>query len=258
MIKRIALPFLALMLVAAGDPKTTTEWVVERGQTLRGIANQTGVPASILAAANAIPEPYDVRVGQKLVIPRQKTHVVKEGETGLGIAKRYGVPFSQIAIANNLPASGTVRLGQKLIIPAVLPERVAQPVTTPSQPHFARPVDGKPMLGWTRQASGKGHEGIDYAVATGDMVRASAAGTVIFAGAEPKRFGNLVVIDHGNGWHSAYGNLARVTVKQGDPIKAGERLGIGGKAGNATEPELHFEIRKGNTPVDPGPLLRGD
>jgi len=178
MIKRIALPFLALMLVAAGDPKTTTEWVVERGQTLRGIANQTGVPASILAAANAIPEPYDVRVGQKLVIPRQKTHVVKEGETGLGIAKRYGVPFSQIAIANSLPASGTVRLGQKLIIPAVLPERAAEPVATPNQPHFARPVDGKALLGWTRQASGRGHEGIDYAVATPAMtsVRASGSG----------------------------------------------------------------------------------
>lgn len=258
MIKRIALPLLALMLMAAGNPKTATEWEVERGQTLRGIANQTGVPISVIAAANGIPEPYDVRVGQKLVIPRQRSHVVKEGETGSGIAKRYGVPFSQIAIANSLPANGTVRLGQRLIIPAVLPESAAQPVATPAQPHFARPVDGKLLLGWTRQASGRGHEGIDYAVGIGDMVRASASGTVIFAGKEPKRFGNLVVIDHGNGWHSAYGNLARVTVKQGDPIKAGERLGIGGKAGNATEPELHFEIRRGNKPVDPAPLLRGD
>jgi murein DD-endopeptidase MepM/ murein hydrolase activator NlpD len=243
------------MLVAAGDPKTTTEWVVERGQTLRGIANQTGVPISVIAAANGIAEPYNVRFGQKLLIPRQRSHVVKKGETGFAIALQYGVPFSQIAIANGLPADGTVKLGQKLIIPAVLPEKASQPASTPAQPFFARPVDGKVLLGWQRRADGKGHEGVDFAVKAGDMVRASASGTVIFAGAEPKRFGNLVVIDHGNGWHSAYGHLTRVTVKVGDPVKAGERVGIGGQAGDADQPEMHFEVRRANKPVDPAPLL---
>lgn len=250
----VAVPLMAALLLGAGNPRTTTEWVVERGQTLRGIANQTGVHVSVIAAANGIAEPYDVRVGQRLVIPRQRTHTVKSGETLGHIAERYGVPSRQIAVANSLPASGAVRSGQRLIIPAVLPERAATP-TAAARPNFARPHDGAVLLGWTRRADGGGHEGIDFAVKTGDMIRASASGTVLFAGARGKRFGNLVIIDHGNGWHTAYGNLARVTVKKGDPIKAGERLGIGGMAGAATRPEVHFEIRRGDKPVDPAPLL---
>jgi murein DD-endopeptidase MepM/ murein hydrolase activator NlpD len=253
-IRRVALPLLAMLLVAANNPNGG-EWTVESGDTLRGIANRTGVSLSVIAAANGIAEPYDVRVGQKLVIPRQRSHLVKSGETLSGIAERYGVPSSQIAIANSLPASRAVRTGQRLIIPAVLPESATAAPTTPGRPHFARPHDGAVLLGWARRPDGGGHDGIDFAVRTGDMIRASASGTVIFAGPGGRRFGTLVVVDHGNGWHTAYGNLARATVKAGDPIKAGERLGIGGLAGAATQPEVHFEVRQGDKPVDPAPLL---
>ena len=65
----------------------------------------------------------------------------------------------------------------------------------------------------------------------------------------------VVVIDHGNGWQSAYGELARATVSVGDAIKAGERLGIAG-TGKAAGAEIHVEIRHDGDLVDPGPLLR--
>ncbi len=71
----------------------------------------------------------------------------------------------------------------------------------------------------------------------------------------PERFGNLVVIDHGSGWHSAYGHLDKVTVKTGEKVRAGERIGLGGSTGEATGTELHFEIRKDGQPVDPAPKL---
>ncbi len=112
------------------------------------------------------------------------------------------------------------------------------------------------MLGWRRRADGTGHEGLDFKAKTGDMVRATSAGTVIFAGDEaPERFGNLVVIDHGNGWHSAYGHLSKITVKKDETVRAGERIGLAGQTGEATGPELHFEIRKDGMPVDPAPKL---
>jgi murein DD-endopeptidase MepM/ murein hydrolase activator NlpD len=114
------------------------------------------------------------------------------------------------------------------------------------------------LLGWRRRADGGGHEGLDYAISTGDMIRASAGGTVIFAGNEPRRFGKLVVIDHGGGWHSAYGHLDRVTVTKGEAVKGGERIGIGGQGGVATRPELHFEIRRNGKPVDPATQLASD
>ncbi len=252
--RRIALPLAALLLIAAGDPRSETEHVVAPGETLRGIANRAGVPLVVVAEANGLSQPYAIRSGQKLAIPRQRTHLVKRDETGFGIAYRYGVPFAQIALANGLDDKGTVRIGQRLIIPALLPERA--PEAGSDRPYFARPHDGEVLLGWRRRADGGGHEGIDFAVAPGDMVRAAAGGTVLEADADDERFGRLVVIDHGNGWQSRYGHLSRITVAKGDTVTAGERIGLGGQAGDAERPELHFEIRHGGEPVDPAPLLR--
>ena len=80
---------------------------------------------------------------------------------------------------------------------------------------------------------------------------------MIFAGDEPTRFGRLVVIDHGNGWHTAYGHLSRITVSKGEVVKSGERIGLAGDAGVARRPELHFEIRKDGRPLDPATKLAG-
>lgn len=256
MIRRVAFSLAALLLLAAGDPATETEHVVEEGETLKGIANRAGVPDSVIAEANGIAPPYVVKLGQKLVIPRQRSHTVKAGDTLSEIAELYSVPASQIALANGLGAKGIVKLGQKLIIPAVLPERA--PVETPAQPYFSRPHDGKVILGWKRRPDGGGHAGLDLAVDKGDMVRAAAGGIVIAVGEDKDRWGKLVVIDHGNGWRSLYGELARTTVAVGDAVKAGERVGIGGQGGDAKQPEFHFEIRHGDKPVDPAPLLRLD
>lgn len=244
----------AFVLAAAGDPATETEHVVEAGETLGGIANRAGVPLGVIAAANGLVEPYDVRTGQRLVIPRQRSHTVKPGETGYAIARRYGVPFESIAIANGISPPYTIRTGARLIIPAVVRE---PPIPAPqgSEPYFRAPHDGTVLLGYQRRPDGGGHEGIDIAVATGDMVRASASGTVVFADEEPERFGHLVVIDHGGSWRTRYGHLARVTVKLGEVVKSGERVGIAGQGGTAARPELHFEIVKQGQPVDPASLL---
>ena len=253
--KRALLLPAAMMLLAAGDPATETQHVVEAGETLGGIANRAGVPLVVIAEANGLAEPYVVKVGQKLAIPRQRSHTVKAGETGFGIALEYGVPFSQIAMANGLDEKGTVKTGQKLIIPAMV-NAAPRAAPTRTEPYFRLPHDGKVMLGY-RYSNGKGHDGLDFEASVGDMVRASASGTVIFAGDEPSRFGRLVVIDHGNGWHTAYGHLARITVSKGDVVKSGERIGLAGDAGVARRPELHFEIRKDGKPVDPAAKLAG-
>jgi len=251
----------AAVLVAAGDPRTEEVHVVAEGETLNGIASRAGVPSSVIAAANGLTEPFVIRIGQRLTIPRQKSHVVANGETGFGIAIEYGVPFEQIAVANGLDPDAALKPGQKLIIPALTnapapPGRTAAraPAKPRADPKFRRPIDGAVLLGWQRR-DGRGHEGIDFAAKIGDRVSAAAAGKVIFAGDEPNRFGRLVVIDHGDDWYTAYGNLSRVTVKRGEQVRAGERIGLAGDAGDADRPELHFEIRQNRLPVDPAPLL---
>ncbi len=249
--RRAAFLLLAApLLLAAYDPRTETEHTVTEGETLSGIAERAGVPAAVIAAANGIAEPYAVRTGEVLLIPRQRTHIVSEGETGLAIARRYGVPFENIAIANGLDARGAVKAGQRLIIPAVIAPQPGARREIRAEPYFRWPHDGELLLGF-----GKGHDGVDIDVRIGDMVRASASGTVVFAAEEPTRFGRQVLIDHGNGWQTSYGHLARITVKKGDVVKAGERIGIAGDAGQATRPELHFEIRHDGKDIDPASKL---
>lgn len=249
MMKRLVLVPLALLLMAAGDPATETEHLVTEGETLNGIANRAGVAVGIIAAANGLLEPYDVRQGQTLVIPRQRSHTVKSGETAIALARRYGVSLDTLAVSNGIAPPYRLRAGQRLIIPAQMRE---VPLTAaPAQPYFRTPHDGRILLGYARRADGGGHEGIDIAVKPGDMIRAASGGKVVFAAAEPDRFGHLVVIDHGNGWRTRYGHLTRVTVKLGEIVKTGERIGIAGQGGTATRPELHFEIVRDGVPVDP-------
>ncbi|WP_271439258.1 peptidoglycan DD-metalloendopeptidase family protein [Pontixanthobacter luteolus] len=251
--KKLVLAAFATLLIAAGDPATEAEHTVEPGETLGGIANRANVPASVIAAANGMVEPYSVRTGQVLQIPRQRVHTVKEGDTGLGIAQRYGVPFANIAIANGLAEPYTISNGQTLIIPAVV-KAVAAPQAPRTEPYFRWPHDGEVMLGFSLREDGSGHDGIDLKANRFDMVRASASGSVVFAD-NTNRFGRLVVIDHGNGWRTRYGHLDRITVKLRDVVKTGERIGLAGDAGVATRPELHFEIMKDNKRVDPAAKL---
>lgn len=255
--KRPALAVAALLLVAASDPGNETEHTVAKGETLASIARKAGVSLAVLAQANGFMEGARVRPGQKLVVPRQRGHTVARGETSFAIAYQYGVSWDAIALANGIDARAAVRPGQRLIIPALLTAQPTAAATSTPTPRFAPPVPGAVLLGWQRRTGGGGHEGIDYAAAVGDPVRAAAAGKVVFAGNVAERFGTLVVIDHGGGWHTAYGNLSRVTVKVGTAVKASERIGLAGQTGDATRPEVHFEIRRDAEPVDPAPLLAG-
>jgi murein DD-endopeptidase MepM/ murein hydrolase activator NlpD len=100
-------------------------------------------------------------------------------------------------------------------------------------------------------SGGDYHDGLDITAPKGTMVRAAAPGTVTFAGKEKDQFGNLVVLDHGDGWFTAYGFLSRVTVKEGAHVAAGERVGLVGDTGQTKRPELHFEVRQDGKPVDP-------
>lgn len=267
--RRWALALMAMALIAAhkpvaapkADPATESEHVVGPDETLGGIAVRAKVPRILIAEANRLAKPYRVHRGQRLMIPRTRHHVVKPGETGFGIAIDYGVPFSTIAVANGLKPNAKVRVGQKLLIPTVIAPPAQVDEETPAAPpppakplaasRFAWPLHGDILLGFTPRGTRNSHDGIDIAAVEGTAVRATASGKVLFAGPEARKFGNLVVIDHGQGWHSAYAHLKRVTVELGDPVRAGERVGFVGHTGKVTRDELHFELRRSNRPVDP-------
>jgi len=249
---------------APTPPEAESEHVVKPGETLGGIAQRAKVARVLIIEANRLKPPYAVREGQKLALPRTRHHVVKAGETGFTIAFRYGVRFADIAVANGMDPEGKVKVGQDLLIPSVLkPAPAKAEGDKPEQkdearddtPHLLWPVEGKVRRGFATRgktdANGDYHEGIDIIAPLGTAARAVSGGTVVFAGREPENFGNLVVVDHGDGWGSAYGFLSKITVKRGDTVKAHERVGLIGHTGRASRDELHFELRRANRPVDP-------
>lgn len=274
------LPLSALLLVAAGTPRkpvrpkpaatkpaeTRTaeipadqeiEHTVIAGETLSGIANRTRVPRVLIIEANQLKAPYAVRTGQKLKIPRTGRYTVVRGDTGFSIAYRNGVSWRDIAVANGIDPDKPVRPGQQLLIPTI----IAVPDTIPATPapapsiRLAWPLVGEVRRGFTPRSSADFHDGLDIKGAEGTAVRAAAAGKVVFAGPEPRQFGNLVVIEHGDGWATAYAFLSRVTVKKDEDVRAGERIGLVGHTGLAKGSELHFEVRRNRQPVDPAEEL---
>ncbi|MGE3693336.1 MAG: peptidoglycan DD-metalloendopeptidase family protein [Novosphingobium sp.] len=261
--KRLVLVAAALMLMAETTPvlppDRETQHVVKAGETLSGIAQRAKVPQILIAEANRLEPPYLVRIGQLLVIPRTRHHTVVRGDTPFTIAYLYGVPWKDIAVANSLSDDAPLSAGQKLLIPTILPVPASSAPQAGSGPaalapaaRFAWPLSGNVRRGYAARAQTSNyHDGIDIRAAEGTAVRATAAGKIAFAGNEPQQFGQLVVIDHGNGWQSAYAFLSRITVKEGEDVRQGERIGLSGRTGRARGPELHFELRRDNRPVDP-------
>jgi murein DD-endopeptidase MepM/ murein hydrolase activator NlpD len=124
-------------------------------------------------------------------------------------------------------------------------------------PSFRWPVRGRVIAGFGSKPNGTQNDGINLAVPEGTPVKAADDGVVAYAGNELKGYGNLVLIRHSNGFVSAYAHASEIMVKRGDNIKRGQVIAHAGQTGNVTSPQLHFEIRKGSTPVDPTQYLGG-
>lgn len=139
------------------------------------------------------------------------------------------------------------------VAPVAQPEAkasVAEPEETASLSagDFRWPARGRVIAGF---GANGGNEGINIAVPEGTPVKAAEAGTVTYAGSEVKGYGNLILVRHDNGYVSAYAHNGSLNVKRGEQVKRGQVIATSGQTGNVTSPQLHFEIRKGATPVDP-------
>lgn len=125
--------------------------------------------------------------------------------------------------------------------------------TASNAPEFRWPAHGRIILGYRTS----GNEGINIALPEGTSVKAAESGVVAYAGNDLKGYGNLVLIRHPNGFVTAYANNGEIDVKRGDVVKRGQIIAKSGQTGNVASPQLHFEVRKGSTPVDPTQYLAG-
>jgi len=132
------------------------------------------------------------------------------------------------------------------------PMTSAQADAAGAAPEFRWPARGRIIQGFSN-----GNDGINIAVPEGTSVKAAESGVVAYAGSELKGYGNLVLIRHPNGYVTAYANNKELDVKRGDTVKRGQIIAKSGQSGNVSTPQLHFELRKGSTPVDPTSYLAG-
>jgi murein DD-endopeptidase MepM/ murein hydrolase activator NlpD len=265
---------VASVAAPVGPPRTALAapsgvHVVAPGETLNSIARLYNKPVMVLAKVNNIPPTTMVRVGDRITIPdmRDPPRVASAAPNSAHMsmsAPMSAPPRTQPVITQS---SGPSLASQE----SPLSARVAAPTATApaaavenstktadsDAPGFRWPVRGRVIQAFGPKPNGLQNDGINLAVPEGTPVKAADDGVVAYAGNELKGYGNLVLVRHANGFVTAYAHASDILVKRGDTVKRGQVIAHSGQTGNVTSPQLHFEIRKGATPVDPAQYLSG-
>jgi murein DD-endopeptidase MepM/ murein hydrolase activator NlpD len=238
--------------------------VVNHGDTLMSIARRNHIPVTELARANNLEPSTKLRLGMKLTVPGAKTAAAAPVAQPVAVAAIQPAvaplpPATKMAAATAGPVQ-TAHLAQattKLEDAPAAETPVKASEATGALPTFRWPVRGKVITAYGAKANGKANDGINLAVPEGTPVKAAEDGVVAYSGNELKGYGNLVLVRHSNGYVTAYAHASELLVKRGDTIKRGQVIAKSGQSGEVGSPQLHFEIRKGSSPVDPLQFLNG-
>jgi murein DD-endopeptidase MepM/ murein hydrolase activator NlpD len=235
-------------------------YTVDPGDTVGGIAVKFGLEAETVmwANGNLAQNPDLLRPGQELVIlPIDGVyHTVVKGDTLESLAEHYKAEVQSIIDCpyNALdPDNPSINAGDKLIVPGGIKPYVPRSVSVYKGPIPANAERGTGIFKWPaggritdrfgfRTKSGRWHNGLDIASLKGAPVVAADSGFVTFAGWTDVGYGNLVVIDHRNGYETRYAHLQAFFVTAGQSVGQGTVIGAIGSTGNSSGPHVHFEI----------------
>ncbi|WOH69540.1 peptidoglycan DD-metalloendopeptidase family protein [Bradyrhizobium sp. BWA-3-5] len=240
--------------------------VVNRGDTLMSIARRNHVPVAELARANNLDQSAKLSLGMKLTVPGSKSAAAAPLAQPVAAAPAQpAAPVaapatSKVASVGGPPqsarlASATTNIAEEKPVVEAAPVKPSE--ATGALPTFRWPVRGKVITSYGAKTNGKSNDGINLAVPEGTPVKAAEDGVVAYSGNELKGYGNLVLVRHSNGYVTAYAHASELMVKRGDTIKRGQIIAKSGQSGEVGSPQLHFEIRKGSSPVDPLQFLNG-
>jgi murein DD-endopeptidase MepM/ murein hydrolase activator NlpD len=269
---------------------TIIKYVVQAGDSLFGIAERFGLkPETILWGNFDVlqDDPHSLKPGQELaILPVDGTsYTWHEGDGLNGVAKFFGVSPDDILDwpGNDLdpgmdPTNPSIPAGKVLMIPGGTRDTTTlyRPRITRANPGVAKILGpgacgavydgavGTGSFAWPTPAHylsgydynpGLGHPAIDIAGSMGTGISASDSGVVVYAGWNDWGYGNVIVIDHGNGWQTLYAHLSQVNVGCGQSVYQGNLIGRMGCTGNCSGPHLHFEVRYGDGFVNPWNVL---
>jgi murein DD-endopeptidase MepM/ murein hydrolase activator NlpD len=228
--------------------------VIESGESLYTIARRYDVTAQAIVQANGLGSPDKIFVGQKLIIPGRSgvaAPIVASTTTPATKVASLDAPKETPIAETNTPVADAPA---KVETPPVVKPVIAstEPVMSGAD-KFRWPVSGKVITDFIASKQ----TGINIEAPEGASIRAAENGQVIYVGSGVEGYGNLVLIRHPNGYVSAYAHLKAISVQKGANVNRGDVIGQAGMTGSVSRPQLHFELRKGATPVDPIPLLAG-
>jgi murein DD-endopeptidase MepM/ murein hydrolase activator NlpD len=262
---------------------------VQRGETLYSISRSTGVDLYSLAQANDLQPPFSISIGQQLKVPSPTGYAVASapapespgapqepaprGYQADTLPVTPGAPVTAPVQSDETPNSAGLPPIPQQAAPetpapapqvASAPPSSAGPTADPKQDTvlppragrtFSWPVRGRVLTGFGPTPDGLHNDGINIAARAGAPVVAAENGVVVYAGSELKGFGNLLLVRHADGWMTAYAHLDKQLVKKGQKVTKGQAIGTVGSTGGVSQPQLHFEIRRGTQAVDPAKFL---
>lgn len=235
--------------------------MVRSGETGIAIARAYGVAWRDMVALNGLQPPYVIQVGQRLRLPdiaplpagSRPASRPPPPQSLEERARAFDVGIDDVVTGSEPAQAAPRRAGNAT---AAAPPRPLPTITGPA-PRFRWPVEGRILSGFGAKPGGRFNDGVNLKASAGEPVRAAADGVVAYAGDAIPGFGNLVLIRHADGWVSAYGHAQALLVQRGTRVTAGEVIARAGQTGAVSEPQVHFEVRRGRTPVDPVPLIGG-
>lgn len=220
----------------AVKPVTSGSYVVRPQDTLYSIAFRYGRDWKELAVSNRIGPPYTIRPGQVI-------HLSKKPQTTAAKPKpKPAVQARPVATAKPQPAAKP-----KPATPVAKPASKPKPAAAPTG-NWLWPAEGTVISRFSSATTL--NKGIDIAGKIGQPVKATAKGTVVYAGSDLRGYGELLIIKHNDTFISAYGHNRRLLVSEGQEVRAGQQIAEMGSTGT-DRVKLHFEIRRQGSPVDP-------
>jgi len=260
-------------------------YTVESGDSIFGIAKKFDLkPESVLWANYDVlnDDPHMISIGQNLIIPPVDgiLYEWQEGDTLEKVAEKYHAKVEDILLfpGNGLDMTNpTIEPGTLIMVPGgyraftawVVPSvassdsGVNSTILGPGGCSTSAGALGTYTFIWPtayRVITGNdywsGHTALDIMCYQGDAIFASDSGVVIYAGPISGGYGNMVMIDHGNGYQTVYAHLNSINVSCGQSVYQGQVIGGCGSTGKSTGPHLHFEIRLNGGFINPWLVLQ--
>lgn len=242
--------------------------LVNKDDTIYSIANKYKVVPKDIIDDNNLVEPYNLKVNQILFLRNKNLYVIRFGDNLEKISLKFAVNKSDIIRINKLSKPYQLKVGNKILIPQtkdfsvvdlIIDKKIykSEPkisnknriinAKSLNSPNFIWPSKGQIIKNFGVFGKGQHYDGVDIKASNNSPIYSIYEGTIAFTGSEIKKFGNLILIKHKNGWLSAYSNVGKFNVKQGSSIKKGELIAY---SSNDLD-YYHFQLRHNRNPVNP-------